>query len=131
MKKSFLFKDSPKLSKGVFEGIKLQNPSLSDGGVRLLMLKGEIAKIRQFGQWEDRWARHPLPTMSELEKAACCLTNSMKIMWTGFTTRPAYTRSMRSSRKCGAGYPTHFFRSKVKKFHSSYIQASSSIFPIA
>lgn len=62
------------LSKGVFEGIKLQNPSLSDGGVRLLMLKGEIAKIRQFGQWEDRWARHPLPTMSEPEKAACWLT---------------------------------------------------------
>lgn len=61
-------------SKGVFKGIKLQNPSLSDGGVRLLMLKAEIAKIRQFGQWEDRWARHPLPTMSEPEKAACWLT---------------------------------------------------------
>lgn len=61
-------------SRAVFKGINLQNPSLSDGGVRLLMLKGEIANIRQFGQWKDRWARHPLPTMSEPEKAVCWLT---------------------------------------------------------
>jgi len=41
-------------SKGVFEGIKLQNLSLSGGGVRLLILKGEIAKIRQFGRNSER-----------------------------------------------------------------------------
>ena len=61
-------------SKGVFEGIKAPNLSLPEGGVRLLMLKGEIARIRQFGPWRDRWARHPLPTMSEPEKAVCWLT---------------------------------------------------------
>jgi len=61
-------------SKEVFEGAKAQSPSLSDGGVRLLMLKGEIAKARQFGHWKDRWVRHPLPTMSEPEKAVCWLT---------------------------------------------------------
>lgn len=61
-------------AKSIFQGIKARNLSLSDSEVKVLMLIDEIAKIRQFGQWKDRWVRHPLPSMSEPEKAMCWLT---------------------------------------------------------
>lgn len=51
------------------------HPKLDKDGVRLLMLKERIAQARTIGPWKDRWVFHPLPTLSEPEKAICHLTD--------------------------------------------------------
>jgi hypothetical protein len=34
-----------------------------------------LHKMREIGKWKDRWLFHPLPSMSEPEKALCYLTD--------------------------------------------------------
>lgn len=43
--------------------------------VRIAWLKREMKRAKLFGQWDDIWIAHPLPTMSEPEKHVCMLTN--------------------------------------------------------
>jgi transposase-like protein len=43
--------------------------------VKLMMLKDRIALAQEIGPWKDRWVSHPLPSLSEPEKAACHLTD--------------------------------------------------------
>lgn len=62
-------------SQKVFDKIASKNPALTKNEVKLLMLKNEIHAAKQIGQWKDRWVMHPLPTMSEAEKASCFLTD--------------------------------------------------------
>jgi hypothetical protein len=59
----------------VFKEIAASNPKLDKDGVKLLMLTNEIQAAKQIGQWKDRWVMHPLPTISEAEKASCFLTD--------------------------------------------------------
>lgn len=56
------------------EDIKLQNPSYSDEQAKLELLKAEIQSVKTIGAWKDRWVNHPLPSMSESNKAMCWLT---------------------------------------------------------
>jgi len=62
-------------SRKLFDEIASQNPDLTESEVQLLMLKNEIRSSKQIGQWKDRWVMHPLPTLSEAEKASCFLTD--------------------------------------------------------
>lgn len=62
-------------SKKVFEKISKENPTLSAEEVKLLMLKTELQRMKAIGKWKDEWLAHPLPDMSETEKAVCYLTN--------------------------------------------------------
>ena len=39
------------------------------------MLKKELQRMKAIGKWKDEWLSHPLPDMSETEKAICYLTN--------------------------------------------------------
>jgi hypothetical protein len=50
-------------------------PYLDKNGVKLMMLKDRIAKAQTIGPWKDRWVSHPLPTLSETDKAMCHLTD--------------------------------------------------------
>lgn len=54
--------------------LKRLYPELSDSEIKLELLKGAIAAVSQIGQWKDRWVKHPMPDMSEPEKAMCWLT---------------------------------------------------------
>jgi transposase-like protein len=49
-------------------------PPPTEEGVKLIMIKEEIAEQRRVGNFGDAWVRMPLPTMSEPEKAVCWLT---------------------------------------------------------
>lgn len=51
------------------------NPKLDEKAVKLLMLKNRIAAAQTIGPWKDRWVFHPLPNISEPEKALCHLTD--------------------------------------------------------
>jgi transposase-like protein len=57
-----------------FGAMQAKHPGLKDWEIKLLMLKEEIAVVSQIGPWKDRWVNHPLPSMSEPEKAMCWLT---------------------------------------------------------
>ena len=59
----------------VFDKVAAEHPELEKHEVKLLMLRNEIHAAMQIGQWKDRWVRHPLPTISESEKASCFLTD--------------------------------------------------------
>lgn len=48
---------------------------LSDRAVELALLKQRIAAAQTVGPWQDRWVLHPLPNLSEAEKAVCHLTD--------------------------------------------------------
>jgi len=48
---------------------------VEDDEVKLELLKQRIAEARAIGPWSDRWVAHPLPTISEPEKAICHLTD--------------------------------------------------------
>lgn len=58
-----------------FADVAAAHPGLKENDVKLLMLKDRIEKAREFGQWKDRWVFHPLPSLSEPEKAICHLTD--------------------------------------------------------
>lgn len=49
-------------------------PPPTEEGVKLIMIKEEIAEQRRVGNFGDAWVKMPLPTMSEPEKAVCWLT---------------------------------------------------------
>lgn len=57
-----------------FELIKQSNPHLTDEQVKMEMLKQEISGVQEFGNWKDKWVKHPIPNMSESNKAMCWLT---------------------------------------------------------
>ena len=57
-----------------FKEIKVDYPNMTDAQIKLELLKQAIANVSQIGQWKDRWVKHPLPDMSEPEKAMCWLT---------------------------------------------------------
>lgn len=61
-------------AKKVFDAIKADHPGLSDAQVKIEMLKQEIQTVTQIGNWKDQWVHHPLPDMSESNKAMCWLT---------------------------------------------------------
>jgi len=54
-----------------FKKLKEAYPKFSDSEVKLELLKNEIYLLRHIGQWKDKWVNHPLPDMSEPEKAMC------------------------------------------------------------
>lgn len=58
-----------------FKKLALSHPGLKQSEVKLLLLKQEIQVAKKIGQWKDRWVMHPLPTLSESEKASCFLTD--------------------------------------------------------
>jgi transposase-like protein len=62
------------VAKKNFDLIKAANPTLSDDAVKLEMLKQEIQAVTPLGNWQDKWVNHPLPSMSESNKAMCWLT---------------------------------------------------------
>lgn len=58
-----------------FEAAKVAHPGLSDGDLQLVLIKAAIASMATLGKWQDRWLTHPLPDMSEPQKAVCYLTD--------------------------------------------------------
>lgn len=62
-------------AKAAFASEAAKHPSLTENEVKLLLLKARIAAAQSIGQWKDRWVMHPLPSMSEPEKALCYLTD--------------------------------------------------------
>ena len=62
-------------SRKIFDETAAQHSGLTENQVKLLMLKNGIFAAKQIGQWKDRWVMHPLPTLSEAEKASCFLTD--------------------------------------------------------
>ena len=62
-------------SRAHFDAAKQAHPGLSDGELQLVLIKAAIAHMASLGQWRDRWLTHPLPDMSEPQKAVCCLTD--------------------------------------------------------
>ena len=57
-----------------FKEIKVDYPNMTDAQIKLELLKQAIANVSHIGQWKDKWVKHPLPDMSEPEKAMCWLT---------------------------------------------------------
>ena len=62
-------------AKRKFEQTMAETPGLTADEVRVLMMKEEISRMTSIGPWADRWAVHPLPTLSEANKAMCYLTD--------------------------------------------------------
>lgn len=61
-------------SKKSFDAIQATYPQLSEEAIKLEMLKQEIQSVTPLGSWKDKWVKHPLPSMSESNKAMCWLT---------------------------------------------------------
>ena len=59
----------------LFEAEAAAMPGLDESAVKLILLKRRIAEGKSIGPWKDRWVLHPLPTISEPEKALCHLTD--------------------------------------------------------
>ena len=62
-------------SKKLFKEYAERHPEMDDDEVKTLMLMEQIRAAREIGKWKDRWVAHPLPTMSEPDKASCMLTD--------------------------------------------------------
>jgi len=62
-------------SRARFEAAKQAHSELSDGALQVLLIKAAIAHMATLGKWQDCWLTHPLPDMSEPEKAVCYLTD--------------------------------------------------------
>lgn len=62
-------------AEAIFNAVADTHPGLTEHQVKLEMLKQRIAAARTIGQWKDRWILHPLPSMTEPEKALCLLTD--------------------------------------------------------
>jgi len=58
-----------------FAAAQAAHPGLSEGDVKLLMMKAEIDRMVPLGAWRDKWALHPFPNSSEALKAMCYLTD--------------------------------------------------------
>lgn len=54
--------------------LKRSYPDMDEEAIKLAVLKQAIAEVQSIGQWKDRWVSHPMPDMSEPEKAMCWLT---------------------------------------------------------
>jgi len=50
-------------------------PELTKDQLKLKLLKSAIAESQEIGQWQDRWVKHPIPSMSEPNKSMCWLTS--------------------------------------------------------
>lgn len=53
---------------------KADFPGKTDAEIKLELLKEAIANVSHIGKWQDKWVKHPLPDMSEPEKAMCWIT---------------------------------------------------------
>ncbi|MCX7177990.1 MAG: hypothetical protein NTX56_04200 [Proteobacteria bacterium] len=62
-------------AKAEFDREAVAMPGLTKNEVKLALLKQRIANAIALGPWKDRWVQHPLPTISEPEKALCYLTD--------------------------------------------------------
>ena len=62
-------------SRANFKAFHDANPSFSPAEVEIALMKAEIQRAVALGKWSDRWCRHPMPTMSEPQKALCWLTD--------------------------------------------------------
>lgn len=62
-------------SRAEFEVARQANPGLSDTEIENQLIRERIAHMASFGKWQDKWLIHPLPNMSEPERAACYLTD--------------------------------------------------------
>ncbi len=60
--------------KKAFNAVCKANPTLSEHQIKLNILKSSIAAKKALGGYKDLWVEHPLPMMSEPEKAMCWLT---------------------------------------------------------
>lgn len=58
-----------------FNQVKERFPGVDEGGIKLALVAGRLAIMRQLGPWNDKWLEHPLPTMAEPEKAIAHLTD--------------------------------------------------------
>lgn len=61
-------------SSNEFDRWKEAYPHASDQDIEILMIQHEMSRMKEIGKWNDRWLRHPFPSMSEPEKAVCHLT---------------------------------------------------------
>jgi transposase-like protein len=55
--------------------LKEDHPGFSDTELELLLIKERMQDLTAIGKWQDKWLYHPLPSMSEPEKAVCWLTD--------------------------------------------------------
>ena len=55
--------------------LKEDFPDLSDAELELMLIKERMRALESIGKWQDKWLYHPLPSMSEPEKAVCWLTD--------------------------------------------------------
>ncbi len=62
-------------SRARFDSMKQLHPGLTDSQLEVLLIKQAIASMSPHGKWQDRWLNHPLPDMSEPQKAVCWLTD--------------------------------------------------------
>ena len=61
-------------AKFLLDELSSKHPDLSAEEIKLILLKERISESKELGQWKDRWVEHPLPSMSEPERAMCWLT---------------------------------------------------------
>jgi hypothetical protein len=54
--------------------LKFLHPLCTDEELKLELLKLEIQKVMELGNYKDKWVKHPLPSMAESNKAVCWLT---------------------------------------------------------
>ena len=62
-------------AKAEIDLLRAQNPDMSESDAILEMIKSRLASMSEIGKWKDRWLSHPMPDMSEPEKAVCYLTD--------------------------------------------------------
>lgn len=55
--------------------VQKTQPNLTKNDVITLMMKQRLQAMSHIGKWRDAWVLHPMPNMSEPEKALCYLTN--------------------------------------------------------
>lgn len=61
-------------AKALLKERKADFPGKTDAEIKLELLKEAIANVSHIGKWQDKWVKHPLPDMSEPEKAMCWIT---------------------------------------------------------
>ncbi|WP_135607029.1 IS1 family transposase [Solemya velesiana gill symbiont] len=57
------------------ESMREINPGLTDQMICNLLAQEQVASMSPHGKWNDLWFMHPLPDMTEPEKAICHLTD--------------------------------------------------------
>jgi len=62
-------------AKAEIDLFRAQNRDMSESDAILEMIKSRLASMSEIGKWKDRWLSHPMPDMSEPEKAVCYLTD--------------------------------------------------------